>query len=366
VAALAAGCSSAGATGAPAQPAGTSQPAGDSQSAAAMANPNLDTGTSLGGVPAPDFHLTDQFGKQAALDQYRGKVVLLAFNDSQCTTICPLTTQAMVWARQLLGPAGDSVALVGIDANPDATTVPDVMGYSQAHGMVNQWDFLTGTVPQLTAVWKAYKVDVEIQQGQIDHTPALYVIDQQGREREVYLTQMAYSSIGQSAEVVAQEVATLLPGHPKVRSAESLATIPPQGPAAQVTLPGVAGAPVELGPGKARMVMFVASWLSETSDLPRSLGIASAYQAYAASHQLPGLTAVDELTTEPSRAAAVSYFARLGLRYPVGLDETGRVADGYAVQDQPWFALVNAAGKIVWTHDGWPALADMEAAARRS
>lgn len=356
---LAAGCSGAPATGSAAD-----SQAADSQ--AALANPNLDTGTSLGGAAAPDFRLTDQFGKQVSLSQYRGKVVLLAFNDSECTTICPLTTQAMVWARQLVGPAGADVALLGVDANPDAIAVSDVMGYSRAHDMVNQWDFLTGTLPQLTSVWKSYHVDVQIQQGQIDHTPALYVIDQRGRQQKVYLTQMAYSSIGQSAQVIAAELATLLPGHPKVRSTQSLAMIAPQGPAARVTLPAVGGGQVTLGPGKPRLVMFVASWLAETSDLPAQLTMAADYAAYAARHHLPALTAVDELTTEPSQAAAASYFAPYARRFPVALDAAGRVADGYSVQDLPWFALVNAAGKIVWSHDGWPSLQALEAAAQRT
>jgi hypothetical protein len=51
------------------------------------------------------------------------------------------------------------------------------------------------------------------------------------------------------------------------------------------------------------------------------------------------------------------------LSYPVGLDKTGRVADGYQVQDQPWLALVNATGKITWSHDGWVSLPALEKAA---
>lgn len=358
--AVLAGCS--GSSGGTAS--GTS--AADAQSAAALANPNLDTGSPLGGAPAPDFTLTDQFGKQVSLSQYRGKVVLLDFNDSECTTICPLTSQSMVWAKQLLGPAGSNVALLGVDANPDAIAVSDVLAYSRTHGMVNQWDFLTGTLPQLTSVWKSYKIAVQIQQGQIDHTPALYVIDQQGRQQKVYLTQMAYSSIGQSAQVIAQEVASLLPGHPKVRSTVSLAAIAPQGPAAQVTLPAVGGGSVALGPGKPRMVMFVATWLSETSDLPAQLKMAGDYARYATQHHLPELTGIDELTTEPSQTTAVSYLAPYARQFPIALDATGRVADGYSVQDQPWFALVNAAGKIVWSHDGWVSLQTLEAAAKRA
>jgi hypothetical protein len=41
------------------------------------------------------------------------------------------------------------------------------------------------------------------------------------------------------------------------------------------------------------------------------------------------------------------------------------VADGYQVQDQPWFALVSASGKIVWTHDGWLPWPSLEAAVKQ-
>ena len=76
------------------------------------------------------------------------------------------------------------------------------------------------------------------------------------------------------------------------------------------------------------------------------------------------MTAVDETVAEPSVAAVRSYLPSVGkLSYPVGLDQTGRVADGYQVQDQPWLALVNASGKITWQHDGWVSLPDLEKAA---
>ena len=73
------------------------------QQHAAEANPDLDPGTSLGGAAAPDFRLTNQFGQQVSLSAFRGKVVILAFTDSECTTVCPLTTMSMVEAKQLLG-----------------------------------------------------------------------------------------------------------------------------------------------------------------------------------------------------------------------------------------------------------------------
>ena len=334
---------------------------------AAMANPDLDLGSPLDHRPAPDFRLQNQFGQPMSLSQFRGKVVMLGFEDSECTTVCPLTTQSMLLAKQLLGAAGDQVQLLGIDANPDATSVADVLAYSRAHGMVNQWDFLTGPPPQLKAVWARYHIAVQIEQGQIDHTPALFVIDQQGRERELYLTQMAYSSVGQSAQVLADELASLVPGHPRVASQQSLASIAVQGPATHLTLPSAEpGGTVTLGPGQPRLVMFFATWLSEVSDLKAELTGANAYVTAARRGGLPQLVAVDETAVEPSVQAVRSYLHGLGtpLKYPVVLDASGRVADGYGVQDQPWFALVSASGRITWSHDGWLPPSALEAAAK--
>jgi cytochrome oxidase Cu insertion factor (SCO1/SenC/PrrC family) len=360
----------AGASGSPAADSG----AGHQGGMRPPANPVLDTGSTLGGQPAPDIRLENQFGQRMALSQFRGKAVVLAFVDSQCTNVCPLTTVSMVEARQLLGAAGSKVQLLGVDANPKATSVSDVLAYSRVHGMVNQWDFLTGTLPQLRATWRAYHIAVQIQRGMIDHTPALFVIDPQGRERTVYLTQMNYASITQAAQVLAQRVASLLPGHPRLAGTRSLNYISGTAPAARVTLPGVPSGPVSLGPGKPRLVMFFATWVAKTSDLRAHLLALNSYARAAGEggrgggRGLPGLVAVDEQTTEPSTGAAATYLRNLGtpLRYPVAADVTGRLADGYGVADQPWFALVSAAGKIVWKHDGWLSVRALEAAAHQA
>jgi len=363
--ALLAGCGAPAGTGngGGAQPG----PTGAGQASAAMGNPGLDPGSSLGGVPAPGITLRNQFGQPMSLHQFRGKVVILAFADSQCTTVCPLTTMSMVAAKQLLGPAGRQVQLLGVDANPQATSVADVMAYSRAHGMVNQWDFLTGPLAQLQAVWRAYHIAVQIQAGQIDHTPALLVIDPQGREREIYLTQMSYASIGQAAQLLAGEAARLLPGRPHVASQRSLAGIPSLGPGSPVTLPAVPSGSVRLAPGQPHLVMFFATWLAETSDLRARLLALNGYARVARHGRLPELVAVDAAATEPSVTAVASYLDGLGtpLAYPVGLDATGRLADGFGVQDQPWFALVSAKGTIIWKHDGWLPVPALVAAARR-
>ena len=338
-------------------------------SSAAEMNPNLDLGSSLGSQPAPDITLVNQFGQPMSLSQFRGKVVMLSFEYSECTTVCPLTTASMLEAKQLLGAAGNQVQLLGVDANPTATSVADVLAYSRVHGMVNQWDFLTGSSAQLKAVWNAYHIAVQIEQGQIDHTPALFVIDQRGREQKLYLTQMAYSSVGQSAQVLADEVSSLLPSHPHVASQESLASITMQDPTDHVALPSATSdTKVLLGPGSPRLVLFFATWLSEVSDLKSELIDGNSYVAIARKDGLPPLVAVDETVVEPSAQAVRTYLSGLGtsLSYPVALDTTGRVADGYNVQDQPWLALVSASGKIIWSHDGWLSVPALTAAVQHA
>jgi len=350
------------------QPAASAAQGSVTPSAALASNSDLDPGTALSGV-APGFTLTDQFGQPVSLSSYRGKVVILAFNDSECTTVCPLTTAAMVDAKALLGAAGAQVQLLGIDANPKATAVDDVLSYSELHGMLYQWRYLTGSLPQLRSVWKAYSVGVDISQNQIDHEPVIFVINQQGRLAKLYLTQLAYSAVAQLGQLLADEVAGLLPGHPPVRSHLSYAQVSPILPATASTLPGAGGGYVTLGPGepgKARLYLFFATWDQEITSLGGQLDALNAYQSAAGAAGLPELTAIDEGSVEPSASALPDFLAglRQPLSYPVAIDGSGRVADGYGVEGEPWLVLASPDGNAIWSWEvstsGWLSRAGLD------
>ncbi|HYB22318.1 MAG TPA: TlpA family protein disulfide reductase, partial [Solirubrobacteraceae bacterium] len=260
----------------------------------------------------------------------------------------------------MLGRAGSEVQLLGIDANPTATAVADVRAYSQVHGMMHAWHFLTGSLAQLGRVWRSYHIAVQIEGGQIDHTPALYVIDPRGRLAKVYLTQMAYSSVQQQGQLLAQEASSLLPGHPRVDSRLSYAQISAMAPTATVSLPRAISGSVRLGPdGSPRLLLFFDTWDSEVTNLAAQLQALGRYQAMATATGLPRLTAVDEGSVEPSSQALPRFLDALGapLPYPVAVDRSGRLGDGYGVQDEPWLTLVSATGRILWYYDvstsGW-------------
>ena len=335
-------------------------------------NPYLDPGTPLS-LPAPDFTLSDQFGRPVSLRAYRGKVVILAFNDSECTTICPLTTSAMLDARAMLGPAASRVQLLGVDANPAATSLEDVRSYSQLHGMLHAWRFLTGPLTELERVWRAYNVQAAIQRGQITHTPALFVIDPRGREVKVYVTQQSYASIGQLGSLLAHEASSLLPGRPRVHSNLTYAPIRGISPSVSAALPRAGGGTVTLGPGRApRLYVFFATWDQGITSLAGHLAALDRYQATAAGARLPALTAVDEASVEPSSSALTTFLRQMRrpLSYPVAIDRTGRVADGYEVQGEPWFVLISASGQILWywqvSTGGWPSRATTAAREREA
>ncbi len=323
----------------------------------ARVNPDVDVGSPASGALAPDFELRDQKGRLTSLREFRGKVVLLTMIDSHCTTICPMTTESLVEALRMLGPAAAHVQLIGINANPLALRVADVADYTRAHDMQGKWRFLTGSLAQLERVWQGYHVYVAAIHNDIDHDPAIFLIGSHGRERREYLTQLSYEGVAQQAQILAQGIARLLPGHPAVRRETSLRYMPPLGPKDTVRLSafGSPGRMVVLGGDHPRLLLFFAGWLDENSHLQARLAALADYASMAQRRHWPMPVAIDELSTEASPAEARKLLSALApkLGAPIVEDASGRLADGYRVQDLPWFALSSPSGRILWHHDGW-------------
>src|SRR5206468_9646600 len=69
-------------------------------------------GTDLGGTPAPNFRLTDQFGKSISLSQFQGEPVILTFLYTHCPDACPLTAEKLHAAMQSLGSETQQVGVL--------------------------------------------------------------------------------------------------------------------------------------------------------------------------------------------------------------------------------------------------------------
>src|SRR5436309_14380836 len=72
--------------------------------------------------PAPDFTLLDTAGKQVALQQFRGKAILVGFVFTTCSGSCPATTHRMAKVQHELAQHADlkgRVQLVSITLDPE-------------------------------------------------------------------------------------------------------------------------------------------------------------------------------------------------------------------------------------------------------
>lgn len=145
-------------------------------------------GTPLSGA-APDFRLVDQRGEAIALPELRGRVVLLAFLDPNCTDICPLTAHHFGLVAEQLGAAAGEVAFLAVNVNPGANGVEDVARATEKWQIADlaSWHFLTGSAEELRPVWLAYTVEAGNPKtgkpGEVAHSPGVYVIDRRGERR---------------------------------------------------------------------------------------------------------------------------------------------------------------------------------------
>jgi len=139
-------------------------------------------------LPAPGFTLADQDGRAVSLAGLRGKVVLLTFLDPVCTTDCPIIAQEFKQAGQMLGGPGSGVELVAVVANPTYRSAAFTRAFDRQEGLatVPNWLFLTGSLGQLSAVWRQYGITVQnLPAGAMSaHNDLAVVIDRSGNIRE--------------------------------------------------------------------------------------------------------------------------------------------------------------------------------------
>ena len=155
-----------------------------------------------------DFSLTDPSGKQRALADFRGKVVVLFFGYTQCPDVCPTTLAALSEVMKTLGPADASrVQVVFVTVDPDRDTPEIMASYVQAFDP--SFVGLSGDAEAIARTAKEFKVIYQKQPGRtpesytVDHSAGTFIFDTQGRLR-------LYVGNGQGPDVFVQDIRTLL------------------------------------------------------------------------------------------------------------------------------------------------------------
>lgn len=142
--------------------------------------------------PAPEFTLITQAGVPLRSADLTGKVLLVSFIFTTCNGSCPATTHRMAQVQQELKARGllkkDQVRLLSISLDPARDTPPALTNYMKLYDVdAASWSFLTGPADEVVKVVKDWGMWARpAANGQLDHPSRIFLVDRQGRVREIY------------------------------------------------------------------------------------------------------------------------------------------------------------------------------------
>ncbi len=133
---------------------------------------------------APPIRLVTPNGTTRTLASLRGDVVAVTFFDASCADQCRALSGELALADRLASSDGVPVAVLTINADPlelaASPTAPALVESPLARRA--NWTFLTGSLRDLDAVWRAYGVTVEVYPGHVVvHDDPVYVVAPDGR-----------------------------------------------------------------------------------------------------------------------------------------------------------------------------------------
>jgi protein SCO1 len=108
----------------------------------------------------PDVDLVRDDGKTVSLPQEidDGRPVVLNFIYTDCTAICPVSSQTFALFQNKLGAERSRVHMISISIDPEQDTPVRLREYARKYGAGPQWQHYTGTTEATVATQKAFAV----------------------------------------------------------------------------------------------------------------------------------------------------------------------------------------------------------------
>ncbi len=139
------------------------------------------------------FTLVNQDGETVTEADFLGRPQLIYFGFSFCPDVCPLALQQMGAAQAIADPDGTYFQPIFISVDPERDTPESLKLYVTANGFPKNLIGLTGTIEQVEAAKKVFKIyaqkvpDPDLTGGYtVDHVSLIYLMDADGNFADVF------------------------------------------------------------------------------------------------------------------------------------------------------------------------------------
>lgn len=139
-------------------------------------------------MPALEFTLVDENGREVKGQDYRGKVTLLFFGFTNCPDVCPTTLARLAAATSKLSEeAREDVRVLFVSVDPARDDLETLRQYTDAFGP--EFIGLTGDKAALDALTRRYRVTYgygekdEAGNYAVSHSSAVFAFDREGEVR---------------------------------------------------------------------------------------------------------------------------------------------------------------------------------------
>ncbi len=130
------------------------------------------------GVEAPQFRLRDQDGEAVAMEDLRGRPVLVTFLYTHCEDSCPTQAQQV---RSALDELGEDVPALAITVEPERDTEESARAFLSEQRVLGRMSFVLGSRDELKKIWRAF--GVQPQRDDLEHSGRFVLVDPAGIQR---------------------------------------------------------------------------------------------------------------------------------------------------------------------------------------
>lgn len=157
---------------------------------------------------APPLALDNSLGKPVNIRDYRGKAVLVTFIYDHCPDICPLIVSHLHTAVGELGPKAKNLQIIAVSVDPKGDTPKTVKKFLAEHQMTGKMQYLIGSKPQLSKVWRAWGIVARSSKktpDQVEHSAEIYGITGSGKLTTLYPANFSPPQVVHDVPLLASE-----------------------------------------------------------------------------------------------------------------------------------------------------------------